>query len=43
MAATLQIIEKNFPELLSLNLCKNKLYQLDDLSDIIKMALTVKI
>ncbi|KAM7045541.1 nuclear RNA export factor 2-like [Molossus nigricans] len=43
MTAILQIIEKNFPELLSLNLCKNKLYQLDGLSDIIQMAPTVKI
>ncbi|KAM8753132.1 LOW QUALITY PROTEIN: nuclear RNA export factor 2-like [Rhynchonycteris naso] len=33
MAVTLKIIEKNFPELLSLNLCKNRLYQLDGLSD----------
>ncbi|XP_061035022.1 nuclear RNA export factor 2-like [Eubalaena glacialis] len=43
MAATLQIIKKNFPELLSLNLSSNKLYQLDGLSDIIQMAPTVKI
>ncbi|XP_007456963.1 PREDICTED: nuclear RNA export factor 2-like, partial [Lipotes vexillifer] len=43
MAATLQVIEKNFPELLSLNLSSNKLYQLDGLSDIIQMAPTVKI
>ncbi|KAF3813033.1 hypothetical protein GH733_018976, partial [Mirounga leonina] len=43
MAATLQIIKKNFPELLSLNLCNNKLYGLDGLSDIIEMAPTVKI
>ncbi|ELK03449.1 Nuclear RNA export factor 2 [Pteropus alecto] len=42
MAATLQIIEKNFPELLSLNLCNNKLYRLDGLSDLIQMAPTVK-
>ncbi|XP_045042524.2 nuclear RNA export factor 2 isoform X1 [Desmodus rotundus] len=42
MAATLHIIEKNFPELLSLNLRKNKLYQLDDLSEIMQMAPTVK-
>nr|XP_039319903.1 nuclear RNA export factor 2-like [Saimiri boliviensis boliviensis] len=38
MAATLKIIESNFPELLSLNLCNNKLYQLDGLSDIIEKA-----
>ncbi|XP_036127254.1 nuclear RNA export factor 2-like [Molossus molossus] len=43
MAATLQIIEKNFPELLSLNLHNNRLYQLDGLSDIIQMAPTIKI
>nr|KAF6320631.1 nuclear RNA export factor 5 [Pipistrellus kuhlii] len=43
MAATLQIIEKDFPELLSLNLRNNKLYQLDGLSDIVQMAPTVKI
>ncbi|VFV46028.1 Hypothetical predicted protein [Lynx pardinus] len=55
MAATLQIIEENFPEivtvtltllhqkLLSLNLSNNKLYQLDGLSDIIQMVPTVKI
>ncbi|XP_061034165.1 nuclear RNA export factor 2-like [Eubalaena glacialis] len=43
VAATLQIIEKNFPELLSLNLSSNKLYQLDGLSDILQMAPTVKI
>ncbi|KAF6390562.1 nuclear RNA export factor 5 [Rhinolophus ferrumequinum] len=43
MAATLQIIEKNFPELLSLNLRNNKLYQLDGLSDLIQRAPTVKI
>ncbi|XP_016051223.1 PREDICTED: nuclear RNA export factor 2-like [Miniopterus natalensis] len=43
MAATLQIIEKNFPELLSLNLSNNRLYQLDGLSDITQMAPTVKI
>ncbi|XP_049561185.1 nuclear RNA export factor 2-like [Orcinus orca] len=43
MTATLQVIEKNFPELLSLNLSNNKLYQLNGLSDIIQMALTVKI
>ncbi|EPY72502.1 nuclear RNA export factor 2-like protein [Camelus ferus] len=43
MAATLQIIKKDFPELLSLNLSSNKLYHLDGLSDIIQMAPTVKI
>ncbi|KAK1346649.1 hypothetical protein QTO34_000509 [Cnephaeus nilssonii] len=43
MAATLQIIEENFPELLSLNLHNNRLRQLDGLSDISQMAPTVKI
>uniref|UniRef100_A0A8D2DNY2 NTF2 domain-containing protein n=1 Tax=Sciurus vulgaris TaxID=55149 RepID=A0A8D2DNY2_SCIVU len=43
MAATLQIIERNFPELLSLNLCNNKLYWLDGLSDIVEKAPQVKI
>uniref|UniRef100_A0A8C5ZT55 Nuclear RNA export factor 2-like n=1 Tax=Marmota marmota marmota TaxID=9994 RepID=A0A8C5ZT55_MARMA len=43
MFATLQIIESNFPELLSLNLQNNKLYQLDGLSDIIEKAPKVKI
>uniref|UniRef100_H0WGH6 Nuclear RNA export factor Tap RNA-binding domain-containing protein n=1 Tax=Otolemur garnettii TaxID=30611 RepID=H0WGH6_OTOGA len=45
MAATLQIIEKNFPEpkLLSLNLRNNKLYRLDGLSDITEKAPNVKI
>uniref|UniRef100_A0A9L0J2M0 NTF2 domain-containing protein n=1 Tax=Equus asinus TaxID=9793 RepID=A0A9L0J2M0_EQUAS len=43
MAATLQIIETNFPKLLSLNLCNNKLYRLDGLSDIIQKAPTIKI
>ncbi|XP_006161907.1 nuclear RNA export factor 2 [Tupaia chinensis] len=43
MAATLKIIERNFPELLSLNLQDNKLYQLDGLSDITEKAPRVKI
>ncbi|XP_037367510.1 nuclear RNA export factor 2-like [Talpa occidentalis] len=42
MAATLQIIQKTFPQLLSLNLCNNKLYRLDGLSDIVQMVPTVK-
>ncbi|KAM9576900.1 LOW QUALITY PROTEIN: nuclear RNA export factor 2-like [Trichechus inunguis] len=42
MAATLKIIEKNFPELLSLNLRRNN-YQLDGLSAIIQTAPKVKI
>lgn len=32
----------SFPKLLSLNLYKNKLYQLDDLSEIMQMVPTVK-
>ncbi|XDA90961.1 hypothetical protein R6Z07F_020570 [Ovis aries] len=43
MAAALQIIRKNFPELLSLNLSCNKLYHLDGLSDIVHMVPTIKI
>ncbi|KAM9576896.1 nuclear RNA export factor 2-like [Trichechus inunguis] len=43
MDATIKIIEENFPELLSLNLRSNKLYQLDGLSDIIQKAPKVKI
>ncbi|XP_004469724.3 nuclear RNA export factor 2 [Dasypus novemcinctus] len=43
MAATLKIIEEDFPKLLSLNLRSNKLYQLDGLSDIIQKAPKVKI
>ncbi|XP_006869180.1 PREDICTED: nuclear RNA export factor 2-like [Chrysochloris asiatica] len=43
MTVTLKIIEENFPELLSLNLCSNKLYQLNGLSDIIHKAPKVKI
>uniref|UniRef100_A0A8D0MU27 Nuclear RNA export factor Tap RNA-binding domain-containing protein n=1 Tax=Sus scrofa TaxID=9823 RepID=A0A8D0MU27_PIG len=43
MSAPLQVIKKNFPELLSLNLSSNKLYRLDGLADIIQMAPTVKI
>ncbi|XP_050997801.1 nuclear RNA export factor 2-like [Acomys russatus] len=43
MVATLQIIQSNIPELLSLNLCNNKLYQLDGLSDVIEKAPQVKI
>ncbi|KAM5197120.1 nuclear RNA export factor 2-like [Hipposideros larvatus] len=43
MAATLQIIKENFPELLSLNLCNNKLHQLNGLSDLVLLAPSVKI
>uniref|UniRef100_A0A8C0WM18 Nuclear RNA export factor Tap RNA-binding domain-containing protein n=1 Tax=Castor canadensis TaxID=51338 RepID=A0A8C0WM18_CASCN len=43
MFATLQIIQRNFPELSSLNLCNNKLYGLDGLSDVVEKAPQVKI
>ncbi|XP_012669541.1 nuclear RNA export factor 5-like, partial [Otolemur garnettii] len=43
LAATLQIIRRNFPELYSLNLCNNKLSWLDVLADIIEKAPNVKI
>ncbi|XP_040855478.1 nuclear RNA export factor 2-like [Ochotona curzoniae] len=43
MDATLKIIEGNFPELLSLNLRGNKLYQLDGLCDITEKAPKVRI
>uniref|UniRef100_A0A8C0K316 Nuclear RNA export factor 2-like n=1 Tax=Canis lupus dingo TaxID=286419 RepID=A0A8C0K316_CANLU len=44
MAATLQIIEENFPEVRTdLSLSNNKLYGLDGLSDIIEMAPTIKV
>ncbi|KAM5197116.1 nuclear RNA export factor 2-like [Hipposideros larvatus] len=43
MAATLQIIKADFPELLSLNLCNNKLHQLNGLSDLVLLAPSVKI
>ncbi|XP_020007975.1 nuclear RNA export factor 2-like [Castor canadensis] len=43
MFATLQVIQRNFPELLSLNLCNNKLYRLDGLSDVVEKAPQVKI
>ncbi|NP_001276664.1 nuclear RNA export factor 5 isoform 1 [Mus musculus] len=43
MVATLQIIQSDIPELLSLNLTNNKLYQLDGLSDMTEKAPHVKI
>ncbi|XP_021044049.1 nuclear RNA export factor 1-like isoform X2 [Mus pahari] len=43
MVATLQIIQSDIPELLSLNLKNNKLYQLDGLSDMTEKAPHVKI
>ncbi|KAM5221476.1 nuclear RNA export factor 2-like [Ctenodactylus gundi] len=41
--AVLQIIEKNYPTLLSLNLRSNRLYQLDGLSGIVEKAPEIKI
>ena len=43
MTATWQIIEMNFPELLSLNLHHNHQFQLDGLSNIMQMVPTIKI
>ncbi|XP_052026713.1 nuclear RNA export factor 2-like [Apodemus sylvaticus] len=43
MAATLQIIQEDFPKLLSLNLSSNKLFQLDSLFDVVKKAPQLKI
>ncbi|KAL6090306.1 hypothetical protein STEG23_029494, partial [Scotinomys teguina] len=43
MAATLQIIQEDFPELLSLNLSGNKLFRLDSLFDVVEKAPQVKI
>ncbi|XP_007956956.1 nuclear RNA export factor 2-like [Orycteropus afer afer] len=43
MDYTLNIIKENFPELLSLNLRNNRLYQLDGLSDIVQKAPRLKI
>ncbi|XP_058514548.1 nuclear RNA export factor 2 [Ochotona princeps] len=43
MAATLQVIQTDFPELLSLNLSGNKLYQLNGLCEIVNKAPNVKI
>ncbi|XP_054417850.1 nuclear RNA export factor 2-like [Pteronotus mesoamericanus] len=43
MTAALQIIKMNFPELLSLDLHSNRLFQLDGLSDITQMVPTVRI
>ncbi|XP_040855482.1 nuclear RNA export factor 5-like [Ochotona curzoniae] len=42
MAATLQIIGTEFPELSALNLCNNKLHHLDGLSDILDKAPKVR-
>ncbi|OBS58166.1 hypothetical protein A6R68_10712, partial [Neotoma lepida] len=43
MVVILQIIQSNIPELSALNLCDNKLYQLDGLSNVIEKAPQVKI
>ncbi|XP_036596266.1 nuclear RNA export factor 1-like [Trichosurus vulpecula] len=43
MSASIQIIEENIPELLSLNLSKNRLYKLDDFSEIVPKAPNLKI
>ncbi|XP_050997320.1 nuclear RNA export factor 2-like [Acomys russatus] len=43
MAATLQIIREDFPELLSLNLSSNKLFQLDSLFEVVEKAPQLKI
>ncbi|XP_037055053.1 nuclear RNA export factor 2-like [Peromyscus leucopus] len=43
MTATLQVIQVDYPELLSLNLSNNKIYWLDGLSELIERAPQVKI
>ncbi|KAM6151564.1 nuclear RNA export factor 2-like [Rhynchocyon petersi] len=43
MSATLDIIAKNFPNTLSLNLSQNKLYHLDSLSNLTRRAPNIKI
>ncbi|XP_008271313.1 nuclear RNA export factor 2 [Oryctolagus cuniculus] len=43
MAATLEVIQSDFSELVSLNLSSNKLYQLNGLCDIVEKAPKVKI
>ncbi|KAL1767034.1 nuclear RNA export factor 2 [Sigmodon hispidus] len=43
MAATLQIIQEDFPEVFSLNLSSNKLFRLDSLFDVVEKAPRVKI
>ncbi|XP_042749380.1 nuclear RNA export factor 1-like [Lagopus leucura] len=43
MMAVLRIIEENIPELQSLNLSSNKLYRLDDLSELAQKAAGLKI
>nr|XP_034341860.1 nuclear RNA export factor 2-like [Arvicanthis niloticus] len=42
MTATLQIIQEDFPELLSLNVSNNKIYWLDGLSELIEKAPHIK-
>ena len=43
MMVVLRIIEENIPELQSLNLSSNKLYRLDDLSELAQKAAGLKI
>ncbi|XP_060039170.1 nuclear RNA export factor 2-like isoform X2 [Erinaceus europaeus] len=43
MSAVLQIIEKEFPKLSSLNLCDNRLQRLDGLSEVTQKAPMIKI
>ncbi|XP_051825130.1 nuclear RNA export factor 1-like [Antechinus flavipes] len=43
MSASIRIIGENIPDLLSLNLSKNRLYKLDDLSEIVPKAPNLKI
>uniref|UniRef100_A0A8C8UMH0 NTF2 domain-containing protein n=1 Tax=Peromyscus maniculatus bairdii TaxID=230844 RepID=A0A8C8UMH0_PERMB len=43
MTATLQVIQEDYPELLSLNLSNNKIYWLDGVSELIERAPQVKI
>lgn len=43
MAASLRIIEENIPELFSLNLSNNRLFRLDDLSNIVQKAPNLKV
>ncbi|XP_028632819.1 nuclear RNA export factor 5-like [Grammomys surdaster] len=42
MTATLQIIQEDFPELLSLNVSNNKIYWLDGMSELIEKAPHIK-
>ncbi|XP_076877881.1 nuclear RNA export factor 1 isoform X2 [Brachyhypopomus gauderio] len=42
MQAVIKIIEENIPELVSLNLSNNKLYKLDDLTDLVNKTPSLK-